>query len=80
MDSKDRTTFPTPKQFASIHLIGDTPDAVVGDYASLIEGYLSLFLLEVERRAEENMLKTGRLEGSHFAAMTQLRKEVLDED
>lgn len=31
---------------------------------------------DVNRRAEANMLKTGKLEGSHFAAMTRIRKEL----
>lgn len=33
------------------------------------------FCEEVNRRAEGNMLKTGKLEGSHYAAMTQILKE-----
>lgn len=34
------------------------------------------FCEAVERRAEEKMLKTGKLEGAHYAAMNQLRDEV----
>jgi hypothetical protein len=34
------------------------------------------FCDEVNRRAEANMLKTGKLEGSHYAAMRQLRSEL----
>lgn len=34
------------------------------------------FCEEVNRRAEKNMLKTGKLEGSHYAAMTELRREL----
>lgn len=33
------------------------------------------FIEMVERRAEANMLKTGRLEGAHYAAMKAIRKE-----
>jgi hypothetical protein len=33
------------------------------------------FVEEVERRAESNMLKTGKLEGAHYRAM----KDVLEE-
>ena len=31
---------------------------------------------EIERRAEANMLKTGKLEGSHYASMRQVREEL----
>lgn len=34
------------------------------------------FVEQVNARAEEKMLKTHKLEGSHFAAMTQLLKEM----
>lgn len=37
---------------------------------------LLAFCEEVNRRAEANMLKTGKLEGSHYAAMRQLMKEM----
>jgi len=30
------------------------------------------FIAEVEKRAEEKMLMTGKLEGSHYAAMKQV--------
>jgi hypothetical protein len=33
------------------------------------------FVEEVERRAEQAMLKTGKLEGAHYAAMKQLQAE-----
>jgi hypothetical protein len=36
---------------------------------------ISMFVQEVERRAEEKMLKTGKLEGSHYAAMKQVAEE-----
>lgn len=34
------------------------------------------FMAEVEKRAEGNMLKTGRLEGAHYAAMKQVAAEL----
>lgn len=34
------------------------------------------FVEKVERRAEEKMLKTGKLEGAHYAAMKQLQAEM----
>lgn len=34
------------------------------------------FVREVERRAEVNMMKTGKLEGSHYAAMKKYQKEL----
>jgi hypothetical protein len=37
---------------------------------------ISAFCDEVNRRAENNMLKTGKLEGSHYAAMKQIRAEL----
>jgi hypothetical protein len=40
------------------------------------EEALDLFVVEVERRAEANMLKTGKLEGSHYAAMKQVQVEM----
>lgn len=33
------------------------------------------FVAEVERRAEDKMLKTGKLEGAHYAAMKQVAAE-----
>jgi len=33
------------------------------------------FVAEVERRAEDKMLKTGKLEGAHYAAMKQVAQE-----
>jgi len=33
------------------------------------------FITMIERRAEKKMLKTGKLEGSHYAAMKELQKE-----
>lgn len=34
------------------------------------------FIAEVERRAESNMLKTHKLEGSHYAAMKEVAREM----
>lgn len=34
------------------------------------------FVREVERRAENNMMKTGKLEGAHYAAMKQYQAEL----
>lgn len=34
------------------------------------------FVEDVERRAEAKMLKTGKLEGSHYAAMKEVLKEL----
>jgi dsDNA-binding SOS-regulon protein len=36
---------------------------------------ISMFVQEVERRAEDKMLLTGKLEGSHYAAMKQVAEE-----
>jgi hypothetical protein len=36
---------------------------------------ISMFVQEVERKAEEKMLKTGKLEGAHYAAMKQIADE-----
>lgn len=33
------------------------------------------FVERVEREAEKNMMKTGKLEGAHYAAMIKLRDE-----
>jgi hypothetical protein len=34
------------------------------------------FVREVERRAEQKMLLTGKLEGAHYAAMKELLAEL----
>lgn len=34
------------------------------------------FVRCIEELAEKNMLKTGKLEGAHYAAMKQLLKEL----
>ena len=36
---------------------------------------ITMFVQEVERRAKEKMLKTGKLEGAHYAAMKQVAEE-----
>lgn len=46
--------------------------ALADEYRTL----LRWFRAEVNRRAEDKMLLTGKLEGSHFAAMTELLAEV----
>lgn len=38
------------------------------------------FIAEVEKRAEEKMLITHKLEGSHYAAMKQVFKEWQNAD
>lgn len=37
---------------------------------------INSFVECVEKIAETNMLKTGKLEGAHYAAMKQLQKEM----
>ena len=31
---------------------------------------------DIERRAEANMIKTGKLEGMHYAALKDVRREL----
>lgn len=38
------------------------------------------FVTQVEKLAEEKMLKTGKLEGSHYAAMKELQRKMNEED
>ena len=38
---------------------------------------INIFCTTVERLAEENMLKTHKLEGAHYAAMRQLRDKII---
>jgi hypothetical protein len=45
-------------------------DGVAGSMARIM-----VFVQEVERRAEEKMLLTGKLEGAHYAAMKQVAEE-----
>jgi len=37
---------------------------------------LRAFYNEVDKRAQDNMIKTGKLEGSHYAAMKKLMDEL----
>lgn len=39
---------------------------------------INWFVEQVEKQAEENMLKTHKLEGAHYAAMKKLQKELKD--
>lgn len=54
----------------SIPLLGGTS---ISERESYVIG---LFCDEVEWIAELNMIKTGKLEGSHYAAMRQLRDSL----
>jgi len=38
---------------------------------------INIFCETVERMAEENMLKTHKLEGAHYSAMKQLREKII---
>ncbi len=56
-----------------------TLEAIAAQFNQSASGQRSTiraFCDEVNRRAEANMLKTGKLEGSHYAAMRQLRSEL----
>lgn len=37
---------------------------------------IATVLDEIEERAEENMRRTGKLEGMHYAALTEVRAEL----
>lgn len=57
---------------------------LLAEAAGLIESFdkrriINEFIEKVEKLAEEKMLKTGKLEGSHYAAMKQLQQEMNDE-
>ena len=56
-----------PSSIPSTALLGGTSLTARDCYV------IGLFCDEVERMAERNMLKTGKLEGAHYAAMRQLR-------
>lgn len=49
---------------------------LAGKMLRMHKGEVNAFVNEVERRAEQNMLKTGKLEGAHYAAMKQLQAEI----
>ncbi len=51
---------------------GDTNEAALEAAKRVIDA----FCAEVNTRAEMNMIKTGKLEGSHYAAMRQVREEL----
>lgn len=38
------------------------------------------FISQVEKLAEEKMLKTGKLEGSHYAAMKELQRKINEDN
>ena len=42
------------------------------DEVKVIDRFIEL----VERRAEANMMRTGKLEGMHYAAMKSVRSEI----
>lgn len=50
-------------------------DLVMNYSESAVQDAVSAFYDEVCRLAEDNMLKTGKLEGAHFAAMKKLLRE-----
>lgn len=41
----------------------------------IVKNIINIFVAVVEKRAEEKMLLTGKLEGAHYAAMKQTAKE-----
>ncbi len=41
-----------------------------------VRGILWSVFNEIEQRAEANMLKTGKLEGMHYAALREVRAEL----
>ena len=53
--------------------IRDLPSEKLGSVMKLI---LRAYTAEVNRRAESKMLKTGKLEGSHHAAMREINQEL----
>ena len=48
--------------------------------ADNIHEAISRFVEAVEREAESNMLKTGKLEGAHYAAMKRIVRECSPND
>jgi hypothetical protein len=44
------------------------------------ENIINEFIAQVEKLAEEKMLKTGKLEGSHYAAMKELQRKMNEEN
>jgi hypothetical protein len=41
----------------------------------IVKNIINIFVAVIEKRAEEKMLLTGKLEGAHYAAMKQTAKE-----
>jgi hypothetical protein len=41
-----------------------------------LRAIIRAYSAEVNRRAENKMLKTGKLEGSHYAAMREVNQEL----
>ena len=44
------------------------------------ENIINEFVTQVEKLAEEKMLKTGKLEGSHYAAMKELQRKMNEDN
>lgn len=44
----------------------------------IIKNVINIFVAVIEKRAEEKMLITGKLEGAHYAAMKQTAKEWIE--
>ena len=63
----------------------ETSGAKSDSLASVAESFrqdkaiINQFVQVVERRAEAKMLKTGKLEGAHYAAMKELQKTINEE-
>ncbi|MDE2020707.1 MAG: hypothetical protein KGJ13_10260 [Patescibacteria group bacterium] len=53
----------------------DPCDLTCSECAKLEKVVIQSFISELCRRAEANMLKTGKLEGAHYAAMQSILKE-----
>jgi hypothetical protein len=49
---------------------------VEGHFKQLNPNAIDEFVEAVERMAEEKMLKTGKLEGAHYAAMKELQRSI----
>jgi len=45
-------------------------------YDNIVKPIINQFVEEVEELAEEKMLKTGKLEGAHYAAMKEIQKKI----
>ena len=53
-------------------------DAMKAFFREVQKGAIIRFVNAVEREAETNMLKTGKLEGAHYAAMKRIAAIILD--